>query len=338
MNKELLACITTARDLTIHGKGLLAADESIPTIQKRFSSLGIPCTSETRRVYRDLLVSTEGIRDNISGVILFDETLEQHTETGDTFPVYLQKIGIIPGVKVDKGLTPVTLSSLETFTEGLDGLARRLSTYNQQGIRFAKWRATIGIEGTRLPSRYALEGNAFTLARYASLCQQAGIMPVVEPEVLRDGDHPISRCAEVTHAILESLFEAMDKAGVSLEGMILKQNMVTSGAEASGRDEARAVATETLQCFLRVVPAAVPGVFFLSGGQTPEEATRYLTEMNIRNEVLPWAVSFSFGRALQNEALKSWLGDSNQKTEAQKVFAKRVKLVGNAARGAPSQE
>ncbi|MEO9188899.1 MAG: class I fructose-bisphosphate aldolase [Acetobacteraceae bacterium] len=332
MDQNLAACVATAAALVAPGKGLLAADESLPSIEKRFAPVGIPSTEETRRTYRDLLFSTGGIQRFISGVIMFEETLGQHTSRDEAFPAFLARIGIVPGVKVDRGLIPLRPGSRETMTEGLDGLAKRLAGYREQGARFAKWRAALRIEGDRVPTRYAIDGNAFILARYASICQQAGIMPIVEPEVLRDGGHAIGESAEVTRATLEAVFDALYQAGVCLEGMLLKPNMITQGASAPGADDARAVAVATLDCLRRVVPPAVPGVVFLSGGQTPDAATRHLDEMH-QSGTLPWSVSFSFARALQQEALTIWRGDAANVAPAQEAFLRRGRLVAAAARG-----
>lgn len=334
MDQNLRACVATAAELTAPGKGLLAADESLGSIEKRFTPFGIPSTDDTRRAYRDLLFSTDGIQHSISGVIMFEETLGQKTTQSETFPEFLKRIGVVPGVKVDRGLIPLRCGSRETLTEGLDGLAKRLAGYHEQGARFAKWRTVLRIEGERLPTRYALEANAFILARYASICQQVGIMPVVEPEVLRDGNHGIDRSAQVTRATLEAVFEALYQAGVLLEGMLLKPNMVTQGGSAHGEGEAQVIAAATLDCLRRVVPAAVPGVVFLSGGQTPDAATRHLDEMIRHGGTLPWRLSFSFGRALQEEALTAWHGDPANIAQAQAAFLRRCGLVGAAARGA----
>jgi fructose-bisphosphate aldolase, class I len=309
VDQNLSACVATAAALVSPGKGVLAADESLGSIEKRFAPAGIPSTEETRRAYRGLLFSTAGIQDFISGVIMFEETLEQRTSRGEAFPRFLERVGIVPGVKVDRGLIPVHPGSRETMTEGLDGLAKRLAGYREQGARFAKWRAALRIESESVPTRYAIDSNAFILARYASMCQQAGIMPIIEPEVLRDGDHEIGRSSDVTRATLEAVFDALYEAGVCLEGMLLKPNMITRGASAPGADDPDAVATVTLDCLRRIVPAAVPGVVFLSGGQTPDAATRHLNEMNRHGCARPWPVSFSFGRALQAETLAAWRGD-----------------------------
>jgi fructose-bisphosphate aldolase, class I len=333
LDEKLSACVATAAALTAPGKGLLAADESLGSIEKRFAPFGISSTEETRRAYRDLLVSTRDMQHSISGVIMFEETLAQRTSHGETFPVFLGRIGVIPGVKVDRGLMSLRPDTRETITEGLDGLAKRLSEYRERGARFAKWRAVVRIEGERLPTRYALEANAFVLARYASICQQAGIMPIVEPEVLRDGNHDIGRSAQVTRAVLEAVFAALYQAGVLLEGILLKPNMVTQGASATGREGAQAIAAATLDCLRRAVPAAVPGVVFLSGGQTPDEATVHLDEIIRHDGTLPWSVSFSYGRALQQEALAAWRGDVANSAQAQAAFLRRFSLVAAAARG-----
>lgn len=334
MEQNLLACVATAVALTARGKGLLAADESLGSIEKRFAPFGIPSTQETRQAYRDLLVSTDGIQNTLSGVIMFEETFQGRTGHGETFPVFLERLGVIPGIKVDRGLTPVHIDSTETITEGLDRLAERLVKYREQGARFAKWRAAVRIQGDRLPTRYALESNAFILARYASICQQVGLLPIVEPEVLRDGSHEIGRCAQVTRATLETVFDALYQANVLPEGILLKPNMITQGASAPNRESAQTVAAATLDCLRRSVPPAVPGIVFLSGGQTPDAATSHLDEI-IRQGAgaLPWAVSFSYARALQQEALAIWRGDPAKRVQAQAAFRRRLDLVGAAAKG-----
>ncbi len=334
MDQNLSACKATAAALVAPGKGLLAADESLGSIAKRFLPVGIPSTEETRRAYRDLLFSTGGIEKFISGVIMFEETLGQQTSRGEAFPALLERVGIVPGVKVDRGLIPLRSGSDETMTEGLDGLAKRLTGYREQGARFAKWRAALRIGAGSVPSRYAIDSNAFFLARYASICQQAGIMPIVEPEVLRDGDHDISRSSEATRATLEAVFDALYQAGVCLEGMLLKPNMVTQGASAPGADNPQAVATATLDCLRRVVPPAIPGVVFLSGGQTPDAATQHLDEISRHGGTLPWRLSFSFARALQEETLSAWRGDPANIAQAQEAFLRRCRLVAAAGRGA----
>lgn len=333
VDQNLSTCMATAAALVASGKGLLAADESLGSIAKRFLPVGIPSTEETRRAYRGLLFSTGGIEKFISGVIMFEETLGQRTSRGEAFPALLERIGIIPGVKVDRGLIPLRSGVDETMTEGLDGLAKRLTGYREQGARFAKWRAALRI-GEGMPSRHAIDGNAFILARYASICQQVGIMPIVEPEVLRDGDHDISRSSEATRATLEAVFDALYQAGVCPEGMLLKPNMVTQGASAPGADNPQAVAAATLDCLRRVVPPAIPGVVFLSGGQTPDAATRHLDEISRDGGTLPWRLSFSFARALQEETLSVWRGDPANVAQAQEAFLRRCRLVAAAARGA----
>ncbi len=334
MEQNLLACVATAAELTVPGKGLLAADESLGTIAKRFSPFGISSTKDTRRAYHDLLFSTDGMQDSISAVIMFEETLGQNGSHGEPFPTLLERIGVVPGVKVDRGLISFRSGSSETMTEGLDGLAKRLAGYREQGARFAKWRAVVRIEGERLPTRYAIEANAFAIARYASICQRIGIMPIVEAEVLRDGNHDIDRAAEVTRVTLEAVFEALYQAGVLLEGMLLKPNMITQGESAHGEDDSRLIAAATLTCLRRVVPAAVPGVVFLSGGQTPDAATRHIDGMIRSGGALPWRLSFSFGRALQEETLAAWRGDSANVAQAQAAFLRRCGLAGAAVRGA----
>ena len=333
MSQDRATCIDTARLLIARGKGLLAADESTGSIGKRFEKVGLASDEASRRAYRDVLFSTEGIERFISGVILFEETAGQGTASGEPFPSLLRRLGIVPGIKVDRGLVEIAPGSAETLPEGLDGLASRLSHYRERGFGFAKWRAAIRIDGGRLPTGYAVAASAFALARYASLCQNAGIVPIVEPEVLMDGGHDVRRSAEVTRAVLEATFEALYAAGVSLEGMLLKPNMVIPGL-ASGTDARdEEVAEATLGCLRRAVPAAVQGIVFLSGGQSPEAATGRLDAMVRLGGTLPWPMTFSFGRALQEEALSSWRGDASKVRDAQTAFLSRCRLASLASLG-----
>jgi fructose-bisphosphate aldolase class I len=312
-------------------KGLLAADESTGTIKKRFDKIQLESTEEHRRAYRELLFTTPGIAQWISGVILYDETLRQATRDGLPFSQYLTKLGILPGIKVDAGAKPLALFPGETITEGLDGLRERLIEYHQLGARFAKWRAVIDIVGA-IPSHGAMEANAQALARYAALCQEQGIVPIVEPEVLMDGAHTLERCEEVTDAVLATVFEQLREQHVYLEGMILKPNMVISGQKCPVRAAPEQVAAATVRCLRRRVPAAVPGIMFLSGGQSPAEATAHLSLMN-RTPGLPWQLSFSYGRALQDAALAAWSGKPANVAAAQQQFHKWARLNGLARSG-----
>jgi len=326
----------TARALVAEGKGILAADESDGTIKKRFDSIGVESTEESRRGYRDLLFTTEGVEEYISGVILFDETIRQSSADGTPFPKLLESKGIIPGIKVDQGAKPLALAEGETITEGLDGLRERLTEYRELGARFAKWRATYSITDT-LPSEYCMWTNAHALARYAALCQEAGIVPIVEPEVLMDGDHTIERSFHVTSRVLFAVFTELADQKVQLEGTLLKPNMVLSGYGASGRAGVDDVAEETIRGFKRHVPAAVPGVVFLSGGQSDEDATAHLNAMNTLGPH-PWQLSFSYGRALQAPALKAWAGKDVE--AGQRAFYHRAKMNSAARNGlyAPEME
>jgi fructose-bisphosphate aldolase class I len=326
----------TARALVAEGKGILAADESDGTIKKRFDSIGVESTEETRRAYRDLLFTTEGAEEYISGVILFDETIRQSSADGTPFPKLLEGKGVIPGIKVDQGAKPLALAEGETITEGLDGLRDRLAEYRELGARFAKWRATYSISDT-LPSEYCMWTNAHALARYAALCQEAGIVPIVEPEVLMDGGHTIERSFHVTSRVLFAVFTELADQKVQLEGTLLKPNMVLSGYDASERAGVDEVAHETIRCFKRHVPAAVPGIVFLSGGQSDEDATAHLNAMN-KLGPHPWQLSFSYGRALQAPALKAWVGENVE--AGQRAFYHRAKMNGAARSGlyAPEME
>jgi fructose-bisphosphate aldolase class I len=328
----------TARALVAPGKGILAADESSGTIKKRFDSIGVESTEENRRAYRDLLFTTPGSEEYISGVILFDETIRQSGLGGTPFPQLLASKGIIPGIKVDEGAKPLALAAGETVTEGLDGLRQRLEEYRGLGARFAKWRATYSI-GDHLPSDYCIWVNAHALARYAALCQEAGLVPIVEPEVLMDGTHTLSRALAVTGRVLQAVYTELHDQRIDLRGTLLKPNMVLSGYEASARAGVDEVADATLECFYRHVPAAVPGIVFLSGGQSDEDATAHLNAMNARGPH-PWELSFSYGRALQAAALKAWVGKPENVEAGQRAYYHRAKLNSAARTGmyAPEME
>jgi fructose-bisphosphate aldolase, class I len=336
MNTAELAA--TAHAMVDKHRGLLAADESTSTILKRFNTIKLDSTEENRRAYRDMLFTTPGAGEFISGVILFDETIRQKTKDGVPFPAYLSKQGMIPGIKVDLGAKPLAGFPGETITEGLDGLRERLAEYYKLGARFAKWRAVIDI-GAGIPSRYAVSANAEALARYAALCQEASIVPIVEPEVLMDGDHPIARCEEVTNSVLQTVFDHLFAARIFLEGMILKPNMVIAGKKSTQKSSPEQVAEATIRTLKRHVPSAVPGIAFLSGGQSPTEATLHLSLMNAMGS-LPWALTFSYGRALQDTALRAWGGTEAGFQGGQKQLYVRAKLNGLAAAGTykPSME
>jgi len=312
-------------------RGLLAADESTSTIGKRFNSIKLESTEENRRLYREMLFTTPGATDYISGVILYDETLRQKTSDGLPFPVYLAKLGMIPGIKVDTGAKPLAGFPGETITEGLDGLRERLAEYYKLGAKFAKWRAVIDI-GAGIPTTYAIDANAVALARYAALCQEANIVPIVEPEVLMDGSHTIERCEEVTNAVLDRVFSHLFAARVYLEGIVLKPNMVIAGKKSPQQATPQQVAEATVRTLKRQVPAAVPGIAFLSGGQSPTEATLHLSLMNAAGP-LPWPLTFSYGRALQEDSLRAWGGKSAGFAAGQTALATRAKLNSLAAAG-----
>lgn len=322
---------TNAIAMVAKGKGILAADESSGTCKKRFDALKIECTEETRRVYRNMLLTAAGSDQYVSGVILYDETIRQKANDGTLFPAYLAKHGVLPGIKVDTGAKALPGFPGETITEGLDGLRERLAEYYKMGAKFAKWRAVIDI-GAGIPSAYAIEANAAALARYAALCQEAGIVPIVEPEVLMDGDHTIERCEEVTSSVLDRVFSHLYAARIHLEGIVLKPNMVIAGKKCAQKASAAQVAEATLRTLKRHVPSAVPGIAFLSGGQSPTQATEHLSLMNAAGP-LPWALTFSYGRALQETALNTWAGNSDKIATAQSAYLKRVKLNGLAAVG-----
>jgi fructose-bisphosphate aldolase class I len=321
----------TARAMVAAGKGLLAADESAGTCKKRFDSVSVACNEENRRAYRELLFTTPGLPEYVSGVILFDETIRQKTKDGVNFAEYLKKNGILPGIKVDGGAHDMALHPGEKVTEGLDGLARRMQEYFAMGARFAKWRAVITI-GERIPSRACIEANAHALTRYSAICQEASIVPIVEPEVLLDGNHTVERSEEVHQATLEALFHSLERHGVSLEHVILKASMVVSGKENARQAPVQEVAERTLRVLKRTVPAALPGVVFLSGGQTDENATAHLDAMN-RIGGAPWPLTFSYSRALQAVALKAWRGNAANVGTAQKAFHHRAKMNSLAAKG-----
>jgi fructose-bisphosphate aldolase, class I len=328
----------TAAAIVADGKGILAADESDGTIKKRFESIGVESSEENRRAYRDLLFTTEGVEAYISGVILFDETIRQSAKDGTPFPKLLESKGVIPGIKVDKGAKALALAEGETVTEGLDGLRARLDEYRELGARFTKWRGVISI-GNSIPSEYCLWTNAHALARYAALSQEAGLVPIVEPEVLMDGDHSIERSFEVTSRTLHAVFTELRDQRVHPEGMLLKPNMVLSGYGSADQASHEQVAYETIRCFKRHVPSAVPGIVFLSGGQSDEDATANLNAMNAIGPH-PWQLSFSYGRALQAPALKAWGGKEENVEAAQRAYYHRAKMNSAARTGiyAPEME
>ena len=328
--------VATARALVAEGKGILAADESHPTIEKRFKSIDIESSEENRRSYRQMLFTTPGLEEFISGVILFDETIHQSDDDGTPFAELLAGKGIIPGIKVDKGAKALAGFPGEKVTEGLDGLRGRLEAYRELGARFTKWRAVIEI-GEGLPTDYCIEANAHALARYAALSADAGLVPIVEPEVLMDGDHSIEHCYGVTARVLNRLFSQLLEHRVASEGLLLKTNMVLSGTGAPQQASVEEVASLTLRCLLNTVPAAVPGVVFLSGGQSDELATAHLSAMN-RLGPHPWELSFSYGRALQAPALKAWKGDASNLRAGQEALAHRARCNGAARYGNYSEE
>jgi fructose-bisphosphate aldolase class I len=322
----------TASAMVADGKGVLAIDESSPTIKKRFDSIGAECTEENRRAYRELLIAGDGINEYISGMILYDETIRQATKDGTPFPELLTSRGIMPGIKVDGGAKDLAGHPGEKVTEGLDGLRDRLAEYRELGAPFAKWRAVITI-GDGMPSRGCIAANCHALARYAALCQEAGIVPMVEPEVMLDGDHSIERCFEVSEATLRALFAELYDQRVVLEGTILKASMVLTGNKAAKRAGVEEVAERTIKCLKNSVPAALPGIVFLSGGQTPVEATAHLNAMNAMAGTLPWKLSFSYSRALQEPALKAWNGDAANGPAARAALHHRASLNSAASLG-----
>jgi fructose-bisphosphate aldolase class I len=313
------------------GKGILAADESSPTIKKRFDSIQAESTEDSRRSYREMLFTTQGAEEFISGVILFDETIRQSGVDGTAFPALLEKKGILPGIKVDKGAKDLAFASGEKVTEGLDGLRDRVAEYRQLGARFAKWRAVITI-GDGIPSDYCIDTNAHALARYAALCVEGDLVPIVEPEVLMDGAHTLQRCHDVTERTLRTVFAALNEQRVPLNEIILKPNMVISGADCPTQASVTEVAEATLDCFRNTVPAEVPGIVFLSGGQSDELATAHLNEMN-KLGAAPWELSFSYGRALQAAPLKAWAGSAANVPAAQQAYLHRAKCNGAARHG-----
>ena len=324
--------VSVAEAMVAEGKGILAIDESTGTCKKRFDSVGVECTEESRRAYREMLLTTPGLSEHISGVILFDETIRQATADGTTFVKYLENAGILPGIKVDAGAHTLAGFPSEKITEGLDGLRARLAEYSKIGARFAKWRAVITI-GSNIPSAACLNANAHALARYAALCQEANLVPIVEPEVLIDGNHSLDDCFDITEATLHAVFNQLYEQNIMLEGAILKASMVISGSEAEHRADIEQVATATVQCLLNTVPAALGGIVFLSGGQSDLEATAHLDAMN-RMGSLPWPLSFSYGRALQAPALKTWgENPAGNTAAAQRKLAHRAKMNGLAVMG-----
>jgi fructose-bisphosphate aldolase class I len=331
MNTQEL--IETAKALMAEGKGLLAMDESMPTIGHRFENEGIPNTEENRRAYRELIVTTPGIGQCLSGAILFDETVHQSTKAGVPFITVLERAGVIPGIKVDEGTTDLAGFPGEKVTLGLDHLRERLSAYRDMRLRFAKWRAVITI-GPDIPSMGCIHANTHALARYAALCQEAGIVPIVEPEVLMDGRHDIDLCFAVTQNVLTQLFIELNDQRVDLRGLILKPNMVVPGNESTRQASAEAVAKATVTCLLGTVPASVPGVAFLSGGQSPEIATEHLNAMHVLyGDILPWALTFSFSRAIQDPELHYWKGKEENIQGAQHILFERMLLSSLARKG-----
>jgi fructose-bisphosphate aldolase, class I len=328
-----LELMDTARKLVANDKGLLAMDESNPTCHKRFAKLGIPQTEAARRAWRELIVTTPGLGECIGGAILYDETMRQQKQDGTPMVKALIDAGIVPGIKVDAGATDLAAHPGEKITEGLDGLRDRLEEYFALGARFAKWRAVITV-GADIPSRGCIEANAHALARYAALCQESGLVPIVEPEVLMDGEHTLERCREVTEEVLRTVFNWLCAQRVLLEGMLLKPNMVLPGLACPRQETVDEVADATVNCFLRAVPAAVPGIAFLSGGQSPELASARLNAMNIRfRSRLPWALAFSYSRAIQQPALDIWQGKDANAAAAQRALLHRARCNRAARRG-----
>ena len=330
MNLEKLE--STAREMVSGGRGILAMDESTGTCTSRFEKLGVPSTEENRLSYRSMLVTAEGLSEFISGAILFDETIRQSVDGETPFAAYLNDAGIVPGIKVDTGAKALAGHPGEKVTEGLDGLRERLQVYVSLGARFAKWRAVITI-GDGIPSDACLMANAHGLARYAALCQEADVVPIVEPEVLMDGGHSIEQCRDVTHRTLKTVFDQLDNQGVALSGIVLKPNMVLSGKECTEQASVEEVARQTVDCFLDCVPASVPGVAFLSGGQTDEQATQHLNKMNQLGLNLPWYLTFSYGRALQQAPMKAWSGDNSKTVEVHQKVLQRAEVNALASQG-----
>ena len=330
MNTDTL--IATAQAVLVQGKGLLAMDESNATCNQRFAAVGIAQTQEMRHAYRELLLTAPGLSESISGVILFDETMQQTTTSGTPFVQVAAHAGILVGIKADTGAKDFAAHPGEKLTEGLDGLRERLQSHFQQGARFAKWRGVIAIDDANLPTRACIEANAHALARYAALCQEAGLVPIIEPEVLMQGAHTQARCQQVTEAVLHSVFEHLVQQGVVLEALILKPNMVTAGSACTTQNTAAEVADATLQCLRRSVPAAVPGIAFLSGGQSGEQASSRLNAMHDGRK-LPWTLTFSFARAIQNPALEIWAGLDANRAAAQAALLHRARCNSAALRG-----
>ena len=325
---------STAQAMVVRGKGILAADESTGTIGRRLSSIGLENTEPNRKAWRHLLFSSKGYGEYISGVILYDETLRQSADDGTPFVEMLEGEGVIPGIKVDKSTNPLAGASGELITDGLDGLRDRLNEYRELGARFTKWRAVITI-GDRIPSQYCIDANSQSLARYAALSQEAGLVPIVEPEVLMDGDHDIAMCEWVTDRTLRRVFSDLRDHRVDLEGMVLKPNMVISGTDAADRADAATVARKTIDCFRRTIPAAMPGIAFLSGGQGDDESTENLNAINklANDEGVPWELTFSYGRGLQASPLKAWSGDPDNVEVAQSAFMQRAEANAAAREG-----
>ena len=331
---DMASLSETAQALIIPGKGILAADESPPTIKRRFDTIGVESTDNNRRDYRELLFRTSGVEEFISGVILYDETARQRGADGVPMVEILSGRGIIPGIKVDRGTLPLAGSPGELVTEGLDGLGQRLAEYRDMGLKFAKWRGVITI-GDGIPTPHCIEVNAHALARFAAISQHAGLVPVVEPEVLMDGGHHIDQCYAATRAALLETFSQLSRQGVALEAMLLKANMVVSGSDASNRACPETVAAKTVGCFRQTIPAAMPGVVFLSGGQNDDEAVMNLNAINLEGsgKRAPWTLSFSFGRGLQAAPLKTWSGKQENTGAAQAAFISRAKLTSAAQQG-----
>ena len=337
MSKYAQELEATASAMVAKGKGVLAIDESAPTIEKRFKTINLPSTEESRRAYRDLLITAPGSAEYISGMILYDETMRQSTSKGVPFPKALMDQGIMPGIKVDKGTKSLSGYDGEVVTEGLDGLRERLAEYRQLGAKFAKWRAVITI-GKGIPTSACIRVNTHALARYAALCQEAGIVPMVEPEVLMDADNTIDTCYDVTASTLQALFSELNKQGVAFEHTILKVNMVVSGKLCPVQAGIAEVAEKTVRCLRSTVPAIIPGIVFLSGGQSAELATAHLNAMNAAHPSLPWPLSFSYGRALQEPCLKAWEGKPENVAKAQEVLLHREKCNSYASLGKYTQD
>src|ERR671932_123504 len=327
----------TAKELVPEGKGLLAADESFGTIEKRFDAVGIESTEESRRQYREMLFTTGGIGEYLSGVILFDETIRQESSDGTPLPQVLERQGVVPGFKVDRSTVDLPLASGEKYTQGLDGLRERLEEYVEMGARFTKWRAVITI-GDGIPTVKCIESNARALALFAAFSQEAGLVPIVEPEVLIEGDHSIERSFEVNEWTLKRTYAALYEQGIHLEGTLLKPNVVINGKDAPEQASVEDVARYTIECFLRSVPAAVPGIVLLSGGQSDVDATAHLNAMNAMYDGLPWEISFSWARALQGKPMEVWGGDDSNVEEAQRIFHHRTKMASVARYGEYSED